>query len=47
MPQQQINDDLFYGSVRELATHIRRQRVSPVALTEAYLDRLEKPEVMG
>jgi aspartyl-tRNA(Asn)/glutamyl-tRNA(Gln) amidotransferase subunit A len=42
MLQHEINDDLLYGSVRELATQIRMQRLSPVALTEAYLDRLEK-----
>jgi aspartyl-tRNA(Asn)/glutamyl-tRNA(Gln) amidotransferase subunit A len=42
MPQQEINEDLLHASVRELATQIRTQQLSPVALTEAYLDRLEK-----
>jgi aspartyl-tRNA(Asn)/glutamyl-tRNA(Gln) amidotransferase subunit A len=41
MPAE-ITDDTLYASVRELGEMIRAKRVSPVALTEAYLDRLGK-----
>jgi aspartyl-tRNA(Asn)/glutamyl-tRNA(Gln) amidotransferase subunit A len=41
MPAE-ITDDTLYTSVRELGEMIRAKRVSPVALTEAYLDRLGK-----
>jgi aspartyl-tRNA(Asn)/glutamyl-tRNA(Gln) amidotransferase subunit A len=37
-----ISDDTLFASVRDLATEIRARRLSPVALTEAYLERLEK-----
>ncbi|GIW82586.1 MAG: amidase [Gemmatales bacterium] len=37
-----INEDLLFATIRELGGHIRAQRLSPVALTEAYLGRLEK-----
>src|SRR5215467_13523819 len=37
-----ITDDILFGSVREQASLIRAQKLSPVALTEAYLDRLDK-----
>src|SRR5438045_3551816 len=40
--QKEINEDILYSSVRELSSLIRTRRVSPIALTEAYLDRLEK-----
>jgi aspartyl-tRNA(Asn)/glutamyl-tRNA(Gln) amidotransferase subunit A len=43
MPQPQaINEDILFASVRELGNLIRTQRISPVTLAEAYLDRLEK-----
>jgi aspartyl-tRNA(Asn)/glutamyl-tRNA(Gln) amidotransferase subunit A len=38
----EISDDILYASVRELAAQIRAKRLSPVALTEAHLDRLDK-----
>src|SRR6516162_698810 len=37
-----ITEDDLYAPVRQLATALRKQEISPVALTEAYLDRLEK-----
>jgi aspartyl-tRNA(Asn)/glutamyl-tRNA(Gln) amidotransferase subunit A len=37
-----ITEDLLFASVRELAGHIKAQKLSPVALAEAYLDRLDK-----
>ena len=40
--QNGITEDTLYMSVRELANLIRARRLSPVALAEAYLDRLEK-----
>lgn len=40
--QQGINDDILFAPVRELAGLIRNKKISPIALTEAYLDRLEK-----
>src|SRR5262245_60145455 len=42
MPQKDITEDTFFASVRELSTMMRQQQISPVALAEAYLDRLEK-----
>ena len=42
MPQQEMSEDTLYSSVRELSTQILGRRLSPVALAEAYLDRLEK-----
>ena len=42
MPQKEITDDILFASVRELGALIRNQQISPVVLTEAYLDRLEK-----
>jgi aspartyl-tRNA(Asn)/glutamyl-tRNA(Gln) amidotransferase subunit A len=41
MPKD-ITEDTLYAPVRELAALIRAGQVSPVALTEAYLDRLDK-----
>src|SRR5258708_20641521 len=38
----EITEDLLFSSVRELGDKIRARRLSPVALAEAYLDRLEK-----
>jgi aspartyl-tRNA(Asn)/glutamyl-tRNA(Gln) amidotransferase subunit A len=43
MPQgQAITDDILFASVRELATLLRTQKITSVALTEAYLERLDK-----
>ncbi len=39
---QAITDDVLYAPVRRLAELVRTKRVSSGALTEAYLDRLEK-----
>ncbi len=39
--QKGITEDILYMSVRELGAMIRARRLSPVALAEAYLDRLE------
>src|SRR2546423_8094043 len=37
-----ITEDTLYSSVRELGDQIRAKRLSPVALTEAYLERIDK-----
>lgn len=37
-----INDDILFAPVRELAGLIRTRKLSPVALAEACLDRLDK-----
>ncbi|MCC6420890.1 MAG: amidase [Gemmataceae bacterium] len=37
-----MTDNLLFSSIRALGTLIRERKLSPVALTEAYLDRLEK-----
>jgi aspartyl-tRNA(Asn)/glutamyl-tRNA(Gln) amidotransferase subunit A len=42
MAQQPITEDTLFASVRELGALIRARKVSPVALAEAYLARLEK-----
>src|SRR5207302_10569554 len=42
MAQQPVTEDTLFASVRELANLIRTRKVSPVALAEGYLDRLEK-----
>jgi aspartyl-tRNA(Asn)/glutamyl-tRNA(Gln) amidotransferase subunit A len=43
MPDKEaVSEDILYGSIREQAKLIRAKKLSPVALTEAYLDRLEK-----
>lgn len=44
MPDQitMLTDDTFFSSVTELAAQIRARRISPVELTEGYLDRLKK-----
>src|SRR5262245_7380912 len=39
---QTISEETLYLSVRELGNRIRARRLSPIALTEAYLARLEK-----
>jgi aspartyl-tRNA(Asn)/glutamyl-tRNA(Gln) amidotransferase subunit A len=41
MPQQ-ITEQLLYAPVRELADRLRNRRVTSTALTEAYLDRLQR-----
>src|SRR5258708_16057907 len=38
----EITEDLLFSSVRELGDKIRACSLSPIALAEAYLDRLEK-----
>jgi aspartyl-tRNA(Asn)/glutamyl-tRNA(Gln) amidotransferase subunit A len=42
MAQQPITEDVLFSSVRELAALVRARKLSPVALAEAYLDRLQK-----
>jgi aspartyl-tRNA(Asn)/glutamyl-tRNA(Gln) amidotransferase subunit A len=37
-----LSDDILFSSITELATQIRARRISPVELTESYLERLEK-----
>jgi aspartyl-tRNA(Asn)/glutamyl-tRNA(Gln) amidotransferase subunit A len=41
MPKD-ITEDVLYAPVRELAAQLRVQKISPVALAEAYLDRLDQ-----
>src|SRR5581483_4151527 len=42
MAQQSISDDMLFLSVRDLGQRLRKGQIAPVALTEAYLQRLEK-----
>lgn len=42
MAQETLGDDIVFAPIRELAERLRTRRLSPVALTEAYLDRLQK-----
>jgi aspartyl-tRNA(Asn)/glutamyl-tRNA(Gln) amidotransferase subunit A len=37
-----LSEDILFSSITELAALLRSKRVSPVELTESYLDRLEK-----
>ena len=37
-----ISEDLLLGSVTELSAQIRAKKISPVELTEAYLDRIQR-----
>src|SRR5919201_2666251 len=37
-----LSDDVLYLSVRELGDRIRRRQLSPLELTESYLERSEK-----
>jgi aspartyl-tRNA(Asn)/glutamyl-tRNA(Gln) amidotransferase subunit A len=37
-----ITEDLLFAGVRDLAGHLKAKKISPVALAEAYLDRLDK-----
>lgn len=39
---QDIPEDVLFLPLRELGNRLRQRKVSPVALTEAYLDRLQK-----
>src|ERR1051325_4470824 len=39
---QDITDDILFAPIRDLAERLRTGRLSSVALTEAYLDRLQK-----
>jgi aspartyl-tRNA(Asn)/glutamyl-tRNA(Gln) amidotransferase subunit A len=40
--QKNITEETLYMSVRELAASVRARRISPVALAEAYIERLER-----
>lgn len=42
MPQNKPGDDVLFLSVRQLGERIRQRKLSPVELTQAYLERLEK-----
>lgn len=42
MAQENLGDDILFAPIRDLAERLRTRRLSPVALTEAYLDRLQK-----
>lgn len=42
MAQETLGDDIVFAPIRDLAERLRTRRLSPVALTEAYLDRLQK-----
>src|SRR4051812_32777715 len=37
-----ITDDILFSSISELGAQLRARRISPVELTKAYLERLEK-----
>src|SRR2546423_1870001 len=41
MPKE-ITEDLLFAPLRDLGALLKAQQISPVALTEAYLDRLDK-----
>src|SRR5262245_38455913 len=42
MAQDNLGDDILFSSIRELGNRLRQGKLSPVALAEAYLDRLQK-----
>src|SRR5688572_17176468 len=42
MSQNNVTEEILFLTVRELGNRIRQRQLSPVALTEAYLERLEK-----
>src|SRR5437879_5063737 len=42
MAQEPLGADILFAPIRDLADRLRTRRLSPVALTEAYLDRLQK-----
>jgi aspartyl-tRNA(Asn)/glutamyl-tRNA(Gln) amidotransferase subunit A len=37
-----ISDDILFATIREQAAQVKERKVSPVELTKAYLDRLER-----
>src|SRR5262245_44016546 len=41
MAQDKLADDILYSSVRDIGNRIRTGKLSPVALSEAYLSRLD------
>ncbi|MSQ94014.1 MAG: amidase [Gemmataceae bacterium] len=42
MAQETLGDDILFAPIRDLAERLRTRKLSPIALTEAYLDRLQK-----
>jgi aspartyl-tRNA(Asn)/glutamyl-tRNA(Gln) amidotransferase subunit A len=42
MAQETLKDDIVFAPIRALAERLRTRRLSSVALTEVYLDRLDK-----
>jgi aspartyl-tRNA(Asn)/glutamyl-tRNA(Gln) amidotransferase subunit A len=42
MAQEPLGDDILFAPIRDLAERLRTRRLSSAALTEAYLDRLQK-----
>ncbi len=42
MPQDAVNDDILFLPLRDLGERLRTRKLSPVTLTEAYLDRLQR-----
>jgi aspartyl-tRNA(Asn)/glutamyl-tRNA(Gln) amidotransferase subunit A len=43
MPEKEaVGEEILFASIRKQADLIRAQKLSPVALTEAYLDRLDR-----
>jgi Asp-tRNA(Asn)/Glu-tRNA(Gln) amidotransferase A subunit family amidase len=42
MARQRINEDSLFAPIGELGRRLRAREISAIALTEAYLDRLEK-----
>ncbi|MBM3997364.1 MAG: amidase [Planctomycetes bacterium] len=42
MAQETLGDDILFSPIRDLAERLRTRRLTSVALTEAYLDRLQK-----
>ena len=41
MPQDSLSDDVIFAPLRDLGERLRTRKLSPVTLTEAYLDRLQ------
>src|SRR5438067_12416404 len=42
MPQDSLGDDVIFAPLRDLGERLRTRKLSPVTLTEAYLDRLQR-----
>src|SRR5256885_6771353 len=42
MAQETLGDEILFAPIRDLADRLRTRRLSPIALTEAYLERLQK-----